>query len=111
MLGGLFGNGPLQSVEKNAIERTLATVISKKTSRLKPRYKTKWKQPKWKPQPWKSNEVQIWIPKGVVQKLRSLEYKISNSVNESHANASKAFYLNEEKFKGPAYRWVPKIKR
>ena len=43
--------------------------------------------------------------------MRSLDHKISKAVNYLNVNASKAFDLNEEKFKGPAYRWVPKIKK
>jgi len=93
-------------VENNAFEKILATLISKKNTKPKPRYKApkkEWRQPRWKPQPKKRNEMQIWISKGVVQTMRSLDHKITNFANAPNLNVSKvtkSFDLNETKFKG-----------
>ena len=91
-------------------QRTLATLISRKNSRPKPKYKgpkREWRQPRWKPQPRKINQVQMWIPKRVVQTMRTLDYQSINVVKVHHANAQKivnSFDPNEEKVKGPIYR-------
>jgi len=89
-------------------------LISKKNSKPKPRYKTpkrEWKQPRWRPQPKINNIVQMWIPKGVIQTMNELDYKILNVASHPYTSRIvKSFDPNEEIFKGPIYKWVPKPK-
>lgn len=53
----------------------------------------------------------MWIPKSVVQTMRSLDHETLNAT--THSNASKIIKLfdpNEVKFKGHVYRWVSRPK-
>jgi len=112
-------------IENNAIEKNVATILSKKNSRPKPKYrhyKREWKNPRWKPQPKKPNVVKMWVSKGVANTMRNLESFKPKQFNEYNANVLYGnsqrpnalrynnVEINEAKNKGPIYKWVPKSK-
>ena len=50
-------------IEKNAIEKSLATLIARKNTQPRPRSKAlkrEWRQPRWRPQPRKIKEVRMY---------------------------------------------------